>query len=414
MTEAPSTVRAVARVGPAPEAAAGPPILLARSRPGYLGSFSLARLILVEVMLVLPIATIHRPVWLIATVAALCLGVAALALARSRGRWWTEHLVMRWRYRRRHSLPPDRAPDRRLRSVRALAPDLQVTTVAAPDGAPVGIGADGAGWYAIAALIPPPGMRGDLVSAVPLGRLAQLVADSGQPGAVVQVVLHTTPTPSPVLDPRQWCAASYRELLDRYGPVPANQALWIAVRLDAHALAQATVGGVDESAQAPAVVAGLIRRISRALDRAGVTTQVLDADGLLDALVYSCDLGPAPDRAHAGQPREDWPVWHSTGLAQTCFWIRRWPEPAAAGDLLQALATAPRVGFTSVAVVLEPTPDGVEMHGLARLAAPADILAAGCRTLLEVGRRAGGDLLRLDGEQVPAAYASAPTGGGAR
>jgi type VII secretion protein EccE len=413
MTEA-STIRAAARVGAPPPAAAAPSVLVARSRPGYLGTFSLARLLLVELLVMLPIAAVKSPLWTMAVVSTGCLVAAAVALGRSRGRWWTERMAMGRRYRHRRGLTPGRLPDPRLRALRSLAPDLDIANVAAADGAPVGIGSDSAGWFAVAALLPSPGLRGDLSTEVPLARLARLIADSGQPGAVVQVVTHTTPTPTTALDQQQWCAASYRELLGRYGAVPANQATWIAVRLDSRALAQASVGGPDESRQAPAVVAGLIRRASRALDRAGVPTQVLDAEGMLDALAHSCDLAPPADGARAETPHEEWPTWHSVRLAQACFWLREWPAPGAAGDLLRALATAPEATFTSVAVILEPADDGVELHCLARVAAPAAQLPASCRTLNEVAQQAGAELLRLDGEQAPAIYASAPTGGGAR
>jgi type VII secretion protein EccE len=412
-TEA-STIRAAARVGAPPPVAAAPPVITARSRPGYLGTFSLARLLLIELLVMLPIATVKSPLWTVAVASAVCLSTAVVALGRNHGRWWTERMAMTRRYRHRRGLTAGRQVDPRLRGLRALAPGLQIINVAAADGAPVGIGSDSAGWFAIAALLPSPGLRGDLGTEVPLGRLARLIADSGQPGAVVQVVTHTTPAPSTALDAQQWCAASYRELLGKYGNVPANQATWIAVRLDSRALAQASVDGPDESKQAPAVVAGLIRRASRALDRAGVPTQVLDAEGMLDALAHSCDLAPLADGARAEAPHEEWPTWHSVRLAQTCFWLREWPAPQAAGELLRALATAPDATFTSVAVILEPVEDGVELHCIARVAAPPAQLPASCRTLTTAAQQAGGALLRLDGEQAPAVYASAPTGGGAR
>jgi type VII secretion protein EccE len=414
MTEASSTIRAAARVGAPPPTAAGPPVLVARSRPGYLGTFSLARLLLVELLVMLPIATVRSPLWTLVVVSAGCLLVAVIALGRTGGRWWTERVALSWSYRHRHGLVPDRLPDPRLRALRTLAADLQVANVSAADGAPVGIGSDSAGWFAIAALVPHPGLRGDIVADVPLGRLARLISDSEQPGAVVQVVLHTTPAPTTALDPEQWCAASYHELLSRYGAVPANQTAWIAVRLDSRALARASVGGPDESRQAPAVVAGLIRRASRAMDRAGVATQVLDADGMLDALAHSCDLTPTAERSRTEPAREEWSTWHSTRLVHTCFWVRQWPAPPASGALVRALATSPQATFTSVAVILEPTEEGVELHCLTRVAAPADQLAAGCRTLTEAARQVGAEVLPLDGEQAPAVYASAPTGGGAR
>src|SRR5262249_37434884 len=192
-----------------------------------------------------------------------------------------------------------------------------------------------------------------------------------QPGAVVQVVIHTTPAPSSVLDPRQHCATSYRELLERYGPVPASQLVWIAVRLDAYALATASVGGPDASHQAPAVVAALIRRVHRALDRSGMPIQLLDAEGLLDALAQACALGTGE------RGREDWGVWATARLAHACFWVRQWPAAHAAGALLRALAGT--LAATTVAGMLEPGKEdgkeGIERRWPVRGSPPANPLA---------------------------------------
>jgi type VII secretion protein EccE len=365
---------------------------------------------LIEILVILALLALGQPAWVLIVVLALGLALTVAALARADGRWWTERVVLRSRYRRRCRAGPDVARDPRLSGLRALAPGLRITDVAGTDGTRVGVGADPAGWFAAALLLPDSGPHGDAPVGVPFDRLARLVADSGQPGAVVQVVIHTTPAPSSVLDPRQHCATSYRELLERYGPVPASQLVWIAVRLDAYALAAASVGGPDASHQAPAVVAALIRRVHRALDRSGMPIQLLDAEGLLDALAQACALGTGE------RGREDWGVWATARLAHTCFWVRQWPAAHAAGALLRALAGT--LAATTVAVMLEPGKedgkDGIELRCLVRVSAPANQLAAACAALSDAAERAGARLLRLDGEQAPAVYATAPTGGGAR
>jgi type VII secretion protein EccE len=387
-----------------------PGTLTARIRPGYLGTLNLGRPLLIEVVLVLVLAALTQPRWVLIVVLATGLPLTVAALTQRQGRWWTERVVIRSRYRRRRAAAPDRAPDPRLRALRALAPGLRVTDVTGADGSRVGVGTDPAGWFAAAVLVPGSGPRGDAPVELPFDRLARLVADSDQPGAVLQVVIQTTPAPSSTLDPRQRCATSYRELLERFGPVPAHQAVWLAVRLDAHALATAGVGGTEAAHQAPAAVAALARRVHRALDRSGVPVAHLNADGLLEALTEACDLtAGSPARV----PREEWRAWATGRLAHTCYWVRQWPAPDGVGALLRALAATPSAA-TTISVVLEPGEEGVELRCLVRVSALANQLPAAATALFDAAQRAGARLLRLDGEQALAVYATAPTGGGAR
>lgn len=413
--DATSTVRAVARVGAAAAGSTAPAALRARTRPGYLGTLSIVRLLVIEVLLIaVPIALLG-PLWIVLTTAAVCGACLVLALGRRGNRWWTERFAMRRRFRQRRVPAGTGDGEPPLARLRALAPDLRVDEVTAPDGARIGLASDSAGWYAVATVSGATGMRGDAPPPVPLARLARLLGESGQPGAVLQVVTHTVPAPHAGLDPQQRCATSYRELLERYGAVPANRTTWVAVRIDARVLAEASLDRGDESAQAPAVVAGLIRKVSRTLDRVGLAAQVLDADGLLDALVLSCDLGPPPSSTTGQVPREEWASWHSSRLAHACYWVRCWPAAKRSGALLDELATAP-AAFTSLALILEPSLDsgGTDLKCLVRLADEPSNVEAGGQALAEIARRFEATLLRLDGEHAPAVYASAPTGGGAR
>jgi type VII secretion protein EccE len=286
-----------------------------------------------------------------------------------------------------------------------------VSNVDAQDNTPVGVGHDHAGWFAVTAVAPPSGMRGDAVSSVPVDRLTRAITESQQPGAVLQVVVHTIPAPSVEVDARHRCTTSYRELLESFGQVPASQTIWVAVRLDARTLAE-TGADPDAFEQAPAVVAALIRRVGRTLTRAGLTHQILDADGLLDALTRSCDLEQPPPGSRVPVARERWQSWQSARLAHACFWLSRWPEPGATAELIGRLV-ATRAALTSVALVVAPGEEGVDVRFLVRVATHPPALTDACRTMAEVAKRSGAELFRLDGEQGPGVYASAPTGGGA-
>jgi type VII secretion protein EccE len=228
----------------------------------------------------------------------------------------------------------------------------------------------------------------------------------------VQVVTHTVVAPSLDLQPALPAAYSYRELLQRFGsvPIPADRLTWVAVRLDAHALAEA---GAESAEQAGPVVAALLRRLAKTLRRAGTGVRILDRDGLLTALERSCDLQRADDAAPLPQPREEWSVWHSGGLAHRTYWVRDWPTVAEAGALVDWLAAAP-ASLTSVAFVVVPGGETADVRCLVRVAAPPAQLGEVCEAVDRGARLAHARLFALDGEHGPAVYASAPTGGGPR
>jgi type VII secretion protein EccE len=232
---------------------------------------------------------------------------------------------------------------------------------------------------------------------------------------VLQVVTHTVPAPSLEVDSARPAGHSYRELLQHFGPVPipVDRVSWVAVRLDARALAESGVDGSVETDQAPAAVATLVRRVTKTLRQVGVPYQVLNADGLLDALSRSCDLAPPAQAGPVPDPREDWTAWHSGRLAHRSFWLADWPGVAHSGALLEWLSTVPSAQ-SSVAMILAPDGDAVDLRCVVRVAAPPKELAGVVQAVDKGARLAGARLFPLDGEQGPAAYASAPTGGGAR
>jgi type VII secretion protein EccE len=382
-------------------------------RPGYLGAVNVSQLLMVEAALAITAAAVGRGILTMIGCAIVGAAIAVVTFGRWRGRWWAERMLMGRRYRLRRVPGQSHGTDRRLVALHGLAPDLAVHTIEGADGSRVGVAQDDAGWYAVAAVAPPGGLRGELQAALPLDRLVRAIAESEQPGVTLQMVVHTAPAPSVELDGRQRCAGSYRELLGTYGPVPANQSVWIVVRLDARTLAEAAIDGADESALAPAAVAGLTRRVGKALQAAGLAHQVLDADGLLDALVRSCYL-ERPQRGAQAGIRETWNAWYASDLAHVCYWVSTWPADARARRaLLDRLAGAP-AALTSVALDLQPTDEGTDIRCFVRVAARPQALADACVATMEIAESTGAELLRLDGEQAPAVYASAPTGGGAR
>lgn len=407
----PPGVRGSARIGADPVAARQPPLMRTRRRSGRIGGVSVLQLLLAEgVLVAVALVFVRHP--LVGAIA-IVLGVLLLILAfgRSGGRWWTEILALRWQFRRRRSARRVPAEDMRLTALRALAPDLVVRErVLQGDQDRIGVGQDGAGWFAAAAVLPPAGIRAQAPAPLPVDKLVEVLTEAGQPGTVLQVVTHTVPAPGMLVAGPAY-ADSYRELVSLAGEAPPQeQALWVAVRADAQSLARTVVDGATAD-DVPTLVATLARRATKLLRRDGFRASLLSPDELVDALVTSAGLDEYDP--HHSTAREEWTAWHANGLAHATFWVRSWPGLSAASSMLERLAATP-ASFTSVTLILEPQGQETTLRCLVRVAAPAEVLAMSCQALEAAARQYGAELFRLDGEQAPAAYTSAPSGGGAR
>lgn len=406
-------VGAGSRVGAAAERP-DPAILVPRRRPGYLGPVHIVQLLLVEVVVVAVLATLTHGAVAVAGAAVAGTLLLVPTLARRQGRWWLERRLMRrWFTLRRKASAMPYGDDARVAQLRRFAPGLFVQDVTAVDGASIGVARDDAGWYGVLALAP--STRGDHAG-IPLDVLVSGLAEAEQPGVVLQVVVQTMPAPSIDTHPSSPAGYSYRQLLARFGaaPLPAEQATWIAVRLDARSLAESAPDDSADLDAAPGVVAALLRKVAKSLRHAGVAHRLLDADGLLDVLVRACDLDQTAYDPQPAQPREEWSEWRSPRLAHRSFWVRDWPAIAEAATWLRLLSGTPAV--TTVSVTLAPEDGGrtADLRALVRVAAPPPDLAQVCQIVRRAAKEARAELFPLDGEHGPAVYASAPTGGGAR
>lgn len=410
-------VRAVARVGtqlPTEQEAA---TLRRRRRPGHLGPVHVWQLVGLEVALVLGVLGWRATGWPRSVLFAVAVAVPLLVFARVRGRWLGERIVLRSRYRRRRASARLMADDRRLTALRDLAPELTVETVDAVGGTRLGVGRDGAGWFAAIELSPARGLHGEEQPVPPLDTLARSLADAGQPGSVVQVVVHTVPGRSGAgTDP---CTESYRELLRPFdgttvtaAPVSvADQQCWVTVRIEARAVAEVAVDEPEAIGEVPAVLGALVRRIGNVLKRGGFSYRVLDGDGLLDALVHSLAAEVTPAGVDRTTGTEGWNGWHAAGLEHRCFWVRTWPGPDECGPLLAELYRSP-AALTSLSLAVTPAADGADLRCLTRVADTPGTVAAAVAGLRAAARSHGAQLFPLDGEQAPAVYATAPTGVG--
>jgi hypothetical protein len=120
-----------------------------------------------------------------------------------------------------------------------------------------------------------------------------------------------------------------------------------------------------------------------------------------------------PDDVALADPHEDWDAWYSGRLVHRTYWLQDWPPVAQAAAVLDSLSMLP-TALTSIAVILAPSGDTVDIRCLARVAAVPNRVQSVSAALRERAHAAGARLLTLNGEQGPAAYATAPTGGGPR
>ncbi|KAA9166947.1 type VII secretion protein EccE [Amycolatopsis acidicola] len=363
----------------APEAPRGRPRGAAwfrpRRNPGRLGVLSLARLLVFEIVLVVVFFVLFQEIWSMILGGVLGLVALVLVFGRAGGRWWTESFLLWLGFRARDGSAGESRDDPRLTALSELAPDLVVENVAGPGDSELGMGSDGAGWFAVLEVA----VSGPLPP-VPLSALSAIAAEAEQAGVVIQVVSHR--------DPR-------------------GNVLWVAVRLDARQVAESMIDRPGDDVDVPVVLAEVTRRAERALRRRGLQATVLDADGVVEALSRSCDLVPG------ARIRENWQAWHSARLAHGCFWVEAWPDSERGTSLLAAFLEVP-AALVSVALLLEPADEGTSLRCLVRTAIRPDRYKQLSELVTQIAVRAGARLSRLDGQHAPAVYASAPSGGGAR
>ncbi|GAA1626866.1 type VII secretion protein EccE [Actinoplanes couchii] len=433
-------------------------------RKGHLGPLSLVQIVVAEAALLAFAASFTRTPLAVLLAAAAGGLVCLIFFARRRHRWWLDHQQVARDHRRRRSARADTRHGPVLAALRAIAPGLTVrdigpvapgpapdTSVAAgsahtsagsalapagstytsagsahtsPGGAynsagnalasvggalvPVGVGRDEAGWFSVVALDP-------AAALLPLDVLVTAVSGTGQPGLLLGLVTHTVPAPSPDMPAATPSGASYRQLTESAGPgpVPAFRESTISIRVDAQTLAEALLDHTTDPEEAARLVAGLARKVANGLRRLGISGRPLDADQLLALLSRSCDVEPWALAEGPGVD-EEWTHWRSARLIHRTYWLKTWPSSATEiGSLFGWAATAP-AAQTSVALVIDPAPgEEIRARAFIRLATrPGADLAALDRVLQEGVRRVGGELQPLDGEHGPAAYATAPTGGG--
>ncbi|MGA8114017.1 MAG: type VII secretion protein EccE, partial [Actinocatenispora sp.] len=330
------------------------------------------RVLVVQGMVAAVVATLRSPWWVTAVVGLGAAVVIVVAVGRVRQRSLLEHLALTWSYHRRRRLAVlPTAPG--LAVFAQVAPDLEVRPVE-HRGDIVGVAHDETGWYAGIALGQRNWMRGDGSVPVPVGTFARLLAETGC-GAHLQIVTHTVPSPQATLVPSSPAVASYRAVAGVTGSPVALQSQWLVVRLDpmsAMEVAAIRGGGVEGTHRA---LCAITNRLVKAARAAGLAAQILDADGLVDALRNSCGLTGAsvPDRVGV----EDWQQWRTGETAHRCYWVRSVPSLERTTELLARLTTAGG-DTTTVSLTIAGDERQATLRWLVRVSAAPAQLATVC------------------------------------
>ncbi|WP_243707971.1 type VII secretion protein EccE, partial [Micromonospora sp. KC606] len=306
------------------------------------------------------------------------------AWVRWRGRWLFEWLATALGYAgRRHASPPASGPAALLDLV---LPGAAVRT-AELAGEPAAVIDDATGLTAVLELGDPGDLLGDGRRALPAPATLLPPAGGDHPPVRIQLLLHAAPAPAPVAAGGA-AGTSYRQLTE--GRLPGQERALLAVRV------LRVDGWSDEELRV--ALSGTVRRIVRRLGPAG--GRPLGEHAALRV------LGELAHQDGVRPTRETWQLISAGGLLQATFRLRRWPDPRAdlGRRLVDRLLALPATA-TSVALCAGPRTGadtaGVPAELTVRLAAwTPDELALSTQALCRLVSDAGGEVRRLDGDQL--------------
>ncbi|SCG63119.1 type VII secretion protein EccE [Micromonospora coxensis] len=316
----------------------------------------------------------------------------ATAWVRWRGRWLFEWLGTALGYvTRRRALAPTAGPDALLDLVLPGA----AVRAAELSGEPAAVVDDATGLTALLELGDPGDLLGDGRRPLPAPATLLPPAAPDHPPVRVQLLLHAAPAPAPGAAGGT-AGTSYRQLTE--GRLPGQERALLAVRV------LRVDGWSDEELRR--ALSGTVRRILRRLGPAG--GRPLGEHAALRV------LGELAHHDGARATRETWPAVCSGDLLQAGFRLTRWPDPRTdLGRRLVSRLLALPATATSVALCAgpragaDPVPAPAELT--VRLTAwTPDELALAAQALHRLVSDAGGEVRRLDGEQLGALAVTLP------
>lgn len=313
--------------------------------------------------------------------------LATLAGARVRDRWLIEWIGTAVAYAfRRRTRPADVGSAALLDR---LDPGAMLRPAELAD-APAAVLDDATGLVALLEITDPSELIGDEARSLPPPATLLSAGTPHGPPIRVQLLLSRTTAPAVALGGAA-IATSYRQLTE--GRLGGHERAVLAVRV-------LRVDGASP-AELRHALAGTMRRIVRRLRP--LSGRPLGKPAALAALA---------ELAHheAGPVRETWSALHGRHLLQASFHLDRWPDPRSAGgrQLVSRLLAVPATAVT-VALAAGPRPGTARSELAVRLAATAPAeLAAATRTVRRTVDEAGGEVRRLDGDQLGGLAATVP------
>jgi ESX secretion system protein EccE len=321
--------------------------------------------------------TVRQP-WPVLTAASFGAAVLlALTTVRAGGRWLYQltglAAAFLTRQRRRDLPTTGGTPAATLGLISALLPGSTVRSVETSQGPAMAISHQGG----LTAQLKPPALTPELLGALPMPA-ALLPAATREHEFGVHLVLHAGLRPD---TPRRlWVAVHAARTVD----TPVDAELTLALR-------------------------NAMRRVRRALDRAGVPAQPLAEEQALSAIA-----GLAHITGGRTEVREDWRFWRTGPVSQATFQLSGWgglTDTQVRGLVRTLLTGVPGVA-TTVALGARTGRRG-DPRGSAtlRLAATTEAtVATAARIVTDRLTPAGVRLARLDGAQLSGVAASLPIG----
>ncbi|HYQ68817.1 type VII secretion protein EccE [Actinophytocola sp.] len=342
----------------------------------YTGRLSAVQVLCWQVAAIGVLLTVRRPWPVLAVAATAATALLALTSVRAGGRWLYELTVLAAAFRirqRRTELPTNGGtPAATLALIELLLPGSTIRTVETSQGPAMAISHRGG----LTAQLRPPTLTPELLGVLPMP--AALLPTATDHVVGVQLVLHTGIRPD--MPRRLWVAVHAARTVD----TPADAELTLALR-------------------------NALRRVRRALDRAGVPAQPLAEEPALSAIA-----GLAHITGGRTDVREDWRYWRTGPVSQATYRLTGWDRltgTQARGLVDGMLAGVP--GVASTITLTARTEGRGDPRGGAALRLAATTEAAVETAAGHLSNRlapAGIRLTRLDGTQRSGVAATLPIG----
>lgn len=400
-----------------------------------LGPLPLVNVVVLEAGLAAALLVLALDTGLLPVAAAIVVVALAIAFGRRDRRWLTEWLpakagfTMRARQRSLAAAPADPPPagsgpgdsappgagDRRPGVLALAAPGLTIVPTASHDRVPLALLHDQDEWASVLLVRPSQSLLTSTGGGIglPLPTLASCLEDRGVLLRRIRIVWHSYPG-STALPAGAPAAVSYQEVLGSL-PTVARRTTWITIGLDPGHCPDAVAerGGGEVGARRALV--GATSRVRRALTDQGVSTGMLDQDGVLRAGVVALDLASVTGAGGPVDWSEQWDHVSVGGVGHRIYALTGFPDHLPE----HALENLTAVRAQSVTVALSLSKNGeegtVRLSGLLRVSANSVAeLGTAEQQIRTTADRIGISLKSLQGRHGAALSATLPLVGAVR